>query len=87
MPRDTPGAPGTAVRGRRRPASGEAGGARHRASAYLRADPQVFVLLLICLVLGVGTFVAVLIALVTSGTMQSTGEPSGVIFLVHLAQP
>ena len=77
---------GSAPTGPSAPAPGEVGSARHRASAYLRANPQVFVLLLICLVLGVGTFVAVLIALVTSGTVQSTGEPSGVILLAHLAQ-
>ena len=92
-PPEAPSAPaagesgGSAPTGPSAPAAAEAGGARHRASAYLRANPQVFVLLLICLVLGVGTFVAVLIALVTSGTVQTTGEPSGVIFLAHLAQP
>jgi len=46
---------------------------------FLRANPQVGVLLAICLVLGLGTFIAVLIALVTAPTGQTTGEPSGVI--------
>jgi hypothetical protein len=46
---------------------------------YFRANPQVFVLVLICLVLGLGTFIAVLIALVQSGTTTPNGEPSGVI--------
>ncbi len=35
---------------------------------FFRANPQVFVLLLICVVLGLGTFIAVLVALVQSGT-------------------
>ncbi|HEY6525707.1 MAG TPA: hypothetical protein VIY10_18130 [Solirubrobacteraceae bacterium] len=46
---------------------------------YFRANPQVFVLLLICVVLGLGTFIAVLVALVQSGTTTPSGEPSGVI--------
>jgi len=48
---------------------------------YFRANPQVFLLLLVCLVLGLGTFIAVLIALVQSGTTTPSGEPSGVIAL------
>ena len=48
--------------------------------AYFRANPQVFVLLVICVVLGLGTFIAVLIALATTGTSATpTGEPSGAI--------
>jgi hypothetical protein len=46
---------------------------------YFRANPQVFVLLVICLVLGLGTFIAVLVALVQSGTTTPNGEPSGLI--------
>jgi hypothetical protein len=46
---------------------------------YFRANPQVFVLLLICVVLGLGTFIAVLVALVQSGTTTPSGEPSGLI--------
>jgi len=46
---------------------------------YFRANPQVFVLFLVCLVLGLGTFIAVLIALVQTGTTTPSGEPSGVI--------
>lgn len=52
---------------------------------YFRANPQVFLLLVICLVLGVGTFIAVLIALATAPTDQTTGEPSGAILGVHAA--
>jgi hypothetical protein len=46
---------------------------------YFRANPQVFVLFLICLVLGLGTFIAVLIALAQTGATTPSGEPSGVI--------
>jgi hypothetical protein len=47
---------------------------------YFRANPQVFILLVICVVLGLGTFIAVLVALATAGSSGGpTGEPSGVI--------
>jgi hypothetical protein len=53
---------------------------RMRAVAkYFRANPQVFLLFMVCLVLGLGTFIAVLVALVQSGNASPTGEPSGVI--------
>ena len=47
--------------------------------AFFRANPQVFVLLLICVVLGFGTFLAVVFGLLTAGSDKTTGEPSGVI--------
>ena len=53
--------------------------ARHPVAAFFRANPQVLVLLVVCLVLGLGTFLAVLFGLVTAGSDQTTGEPSGVI--------
>jgi hypothetical protein len=43
---------------------------------YLRVNPQVAVLLFICVVLGLGTFIVVLISLGTSGG-QGTGDPDG----------
>ena len=46
---------------------------------FLRANPQALVLLIICVVLGIGTFIAVIIALLTSPSNQTTGEPSGLI--------
>jgi hypothetical protein len=46
---------------------------------FLRSNPQAFVLLVICVVLGLGTFVAVLIAVAGSGSATPTGEPSGAI--------
>ncbi len=51
---------------------------------YFRANPQVFLLLVICLVLGVGTFIAVIVALIASGSTTTTGEPSDVIFALRL---
>jgi hypothetical protein len=48
-------------------------------AAYFRANPQVFVLFVICVVLGLGTFIAVVVALGTSGGSSPTGEPSGAI--------
>ncbi|MGA9856445.1 MAG: hypothetical protein WBQ18_01210 [Solirubrobacteraceae bacterium] len=51
-------------------------------SQFFRANPQAFVLLMICLVLGLGTFIAVLVAIAQSGTSATpSGEPSGVIAL------
>jgi len=43
---------------------------------YLRVNPQVAVLLFISVVLGLGTFIVVLISLAGSGG-QSTGDPDG----------
>jgi hypothetical protein len=70
---------------RRRPHVGGNGDphGRHPVRAFLRANPQVFVLLVVCLVLGIGTFVIVLIGLVTAGSGQTTGEPSGAILGTH----
>ncbi len=46
---------------------------------FFRANPQVFVLLLICLILGLGTFLAVLFGLVTASPGTNAGEPNGAI--------
>ena len=46
---------------------------------YFRRNPQVLVLVVICVVLGFGTFVAVLIGLIGAGSDQTSGEPSGVV--------
>jgi hypothetical protein len=51
---------------------------------YLRANPQALVLVVVCLVLGVGTFVVVIIDLIASGSTKTTGEPSDVIALLSL---
>ena len=47
---------------------------------YLRKNPQVLVLLVICVVLGIGTFLAVIISLITASPGVQTGEPSGSIW-------
>jgi len=47
--------------------------------AFFRANPQVFVLVLVCLILGIGTFFAVVFGLVSAGSDTTNGEPSGVI--------
>jgi len=52
---------------------------------FLRANPQVLVLLVICLVLGIGTFLVVVFGLATAPTDQTTGEPSGAIMGAHAA--
>jgi hypothetical protein len=64
----------------RRPGAGRSS---HTVRAFLRANPQVLLLLVVCVVLGIGTFVVVLIGLVTAGSDQTTGEPSGAILGTH----
>jgi len=46
---------------------------------FFRANPQVLALLVICLVLGLGTFLAVMFGLISAGSTTTTGEPSGAI--------
>jgi hypothetical protein len=48
---------------------------------FFRANPQAFVLLVICVILGLGTFVAVLISLAQHPNGSLNGQPSGVITL------
>ena len=57
--------------------------ARRPVASFFRANPQVFVLLIICIVLGLGTFLAVVFGLVTAKSDQTTGEPSGAILAAH----
>ena len=51
----------------------------HDVLKFFRKNPQVFALVVICLVLGLGTFFAVVFGLISAGSGQTTGEPSGVI--------
>ncbi len=51
--------------------------------SFLRANPQVLVLLIVCLVLGLGTFLVVLFGLVTASPGTQSGEPSGAILGAH----
>jgi hypothetical protein len=50
----------------------------------LRANPQLLALLIICLVLGLGAFLAVMFGLVSSGSTTTTGFPEGVIDMASL---
>lgn len=52
---------------------------------FFRANPQVFVLLVICVVLGLGTFLAVIFGLVSAGSNTTSGEPSGVLLPIVYA--
>ena len=56
----------------------------HDMIKFLRANPQVLVLVVICIVLGLGTFFAVLFGLLAAGSGRTTGEPSGVIAVAHI---
>ncbi len=56
-------------------------------NAYLRSNPQVLILLVICVVLGLGTFVAVLIGIAGSGSTTTNGYSSGVILPPVLVFP
>jgi hypothetical protein len=47
---------------------------------FLRANPQALVLLVICIVLGLGTFLAAVLGLLSSGPGRTSGEPSGAIW-------
>jgi hypothetical protein len=51
---------------------------------FFRANPQAFVLLVICIVLGVGTFLVIVFGLFSAGSGTTTGEPSGVIAALSL---
>jgi hypothetical protein len=51
---------------------------------FFRANPQALVLLVITLVLGLGTFLAVIFGLLSAHSVTTNGEPSGVIGLVSL---
>ena len=48
---------------------------------FFRRNPQALALLVICLVLGIGAFIAVLIALASSGSQTGPGYPNGTVFL------
>jgi hypothetical protein len=50
---------------------------------FFRANPQVLLLLIICLVLGIGTFMAVLLGLFGAGSSTTNGEPSGLVLALH----
>lgn len=51
---------------------------------FFRTNPQAFLLLLVCVVLGLGTFLAVVFGLVTSGSTKPTGQPTDTIFALRV---
>jgi hypothetical protein len=50
---------------------------------FFKKNPQVLILLIICVVLGLGTFIAVIIALITAPSETTNGEPSDLILPLH----
>lgn len=48
-------------------------------TAFFKANPQVLILLIICVVLGLGTFIAVLLGVASSGSTTSNGYSPGVV--------
>jgi len=50
---------------------------------FFRANPQAFALFLVCLILGLGTFLAVMFGLLSAGSTTTNGEPSGLILVLH----
>lgn len=51
----------------------------HDLVEFFRRNPQALALLIICLILGVGTFIAVLISIAGSSNHKGPGYPSGLI--------
>jgi H+/gluconate symporter-like permease len=56
----------------------------HDVIKFFRANPQVLALVLICLILGLGTFLAVMFGLISSGSTTTNGEPSGLVTALGL---
>ena len=50
---------------------------------FFRANPQALALLLVCLILGLGTFLIVMFGILNAGSTTTDGEPSGLILAVH----
>lgn len=56
----------------------------HDVVKFFRANPQVLVLVVICLVLGIGTALVVLFGIISSGSTTTTGQPEGVVAALQL---
>ena len=56
----------------------------HDVVKFFRANPQVLLLLVICLVLGLGTALIVLFGIVSAGSTRTTGQPEGLITAFQL---
>jgi hypothetical protein len=54
--------------------------------AFFKANPQVLILLIICLVLGLGTFIAVLFGVASSGSTTSDGYSTGTVLISLLGR-
>jgi hypothetical protein len=50
---------------------------------FFRRNPQALALLVICLVLGIGAFIAVLIGVASSGSRSGPGYPNGTVLFFH----
>lgn len=59
-------------------------GGVHDLVKFFRANPQALALLVVCVVLGLGTALIVIFGIVASGSTTTTGEPEGLVTLVHL---
>jgi hypothetical protein len=55
----------------------------HDLVQFFRRNPQALALLVICVVLGIGTFIAVLVSLAASPNQTGPGYPNGTIALFH----
>ena len=53
---------------------------------FFRSNPQALALLLVCLILGVGTFLVVILGLVSANSVRTNGEPSGAILTILTIQ-
>jgi hypothetical protein len=51
----------------------------HKIVEFFRRNPQALALLIICIVLGVGTFIAVLVAIAGSSNHSGPGYPNGAV--------
>jgi hypothetical protein len=51
----------------------------HDMVKFFRSNPQALALLVICVVLGLGTFAAVIFGLISSGSTTTSGEPAGLV--------
>lgn len=49
----------------------------HDVVKFFRTNPQAFALFMVCLILGLGTFLAVIFGLISVGSTTTNGEPSG----------
>lgn len=51
----------------------------HDIVEFFRRNPQALALLIICVVLGIGTFIAVLISIGSSSNHNGPGYPNGMV--------